>query len=54
VTSDRNKPEPSLDAVLIQSEYFPDSSPDLVSANRVSQPFRGNDSDSGRSFSFPR
>jgi hypothetical protein len=54
VTSDRNKPEPFLNAMLIQSEYFPDSSPDLVSANCVSQPLRGNDSDFGRSFRFAR
>jgi hypothetical protein len=49
----RHQPVPSSDAVLIQSEYFPDSSPDLISGNRISEPFGGNDSDSGRRLSFP-
>jgi hypothetical protein len=53
-TSDCDKPEPSLNAVLIQPEYFPDSSPDLVAGNCVSKPFGGNDPDSGRCFGFPR
>jgi hypothetical protein len=40
--------------MLIQPEYFPDSSPDLVAGNCVSKPFGGNDPDSGRCFGFPR
>jgi len=42
-----------LDAVLIQPEYFPDSSPDLVSGNRISEPFCGDDPDPGRCLGFP-
>jgi hypothetical protein len=53
-TSDRNKPVPLLNAMLIQPEYFPDSSPDPVSGNRVANPFCGNDADSGCRIGFPR
>jgi hypothetical protein len=53
-TSDCDKPEPSLNAVLIQPEYFPDSSPDLVSGNRISEALCGNDPDSGCRLDFSR
>jgi hypothetical protein len=52
-TRDRHEPVPSLDAMLIQPEYFPDSSPDLISGNCISDPSGGNDPDSGSCLSFP-
>jgi hypothetical protein len=53
-TSNRDKPIPSLNAMLVQPEYFPDSPPDLVSGNRVANPFGGNDPDSRCHIDFPR
>jgi len=53
-TSDGDNPESSLDAMLIQPEDFPDSSPDLVSGNRISEPLCGNDPDSWCRLDFSR
>jgi hypothetical protein len=53
-TSNCDKPIASLNAMLVQPEYFPDSPPDFVSGNRVANPFGGNDPDSRCHIDFPR
>jgi hypothetical protein len=52
-TSNRDKPTPPLNAMLVQPEYFPDSPSDLISGNRVANTFSGNDPDSRCLIDFP-
>jgi hypothetical protein len=52
-TSDRHYPESFFDTVLVQPEYFPDSSSHLISGNGISKALGGNDPDSGRLLGIP-